>query len=79
MMAWETPLMEAHAAWVCSYGGRVLNIGHGMGIVDTAIARHVPRCHVICEAHPTVQAHADEFAARSDAHIVHGRNVLPIA
>ena len=65
MMRWETPLMEAHADFVCAESrGKVLNVGHGMGIVDAAISRHSPRLHVICEAHPSVQRRAAMFATR---------------
>jgi tRNA G46 methylase TrmB len=54
MMAWEKPLMEAHAKAVCSGGGHVLNIGFGMGLVDTAIQQYAPAMHTIVEAHPEV-------------------------
>lgn len=54
MMAWEKPLMEAHAKAVCSGGGHVLNIGFGMGLVDTAIQQYSPVKHTIVEAHPEV-------------------------
>ncbi|OVA17069.1 Ankyrin repeat [Macleaya cordata] len=54
MMAWEKPLMEAHAKAVCSGGGHVLNIGFGMGLVDTAIQQYAPVTHTIVEAHPEV-------------------------
>ncbi|XP_027355799.1 protein arginine N-methyltransferase 2 isoform X1 [Abrus precatorius] len=54
MMAWEKPLMEAHAKAVCSGGGHVLNIGFGMGLVDTAIQQYSPASHTIVEAHPDV-------------------------
>ncbi|XP_004501531.1 protein arginine N-methyltransferase 2 [Cicer arietinum] len=54
MMAWEKPLMEAHAKAVCSGGGHVLNIGFGMGLVDTAIQQYSPKTHTIVEAHPEV-------------------------
>ena len=37
MMAWEKLLMEALAKVVCSGGGNILNVGFGMGLVDTAI------------------------------------------
>ena len=47
MMCWEAPLMERHAAAICSStsrpggaeggGGHYLNVGFGLGIVDTAI------------------------------------------
>lgn len=54
MMAWEKPLMEAHAKAVCSGGGHILNIGFGMGLVDTAIQQYAPAIHTIVEAHPEV-------------------------
>ncbi|KAG8377522.1 hypothetical protein BUALT_Bualt08G0041700 [Buddleja alternifolia] len=54
MMAWEKPLMEAHAKAVCSGGGHILNIGFGMGLVDTAIQQYTPVSHTIVEAHPEV-------------------------
>ncbi|ONM09587.1 ankyrin repeat family protein [Zea mays] len=31
VMAWERPLMEANARAVCQGGGKVLNLGFGMG------------------------------------------------
>lgn len=54
MMAWERPLMEAHAKAVCSGGGHILNIGFGMGLVDSAIQQYTPVTHTIVEAHPEV-------------------------
>ncbi|CAK0737367.1 hypothetical protein CVIRNUC_000900 [Coccomyxa viridis] len=56
MMAWEGPLMEAHAHAICSSGGDVLNVGFGMGLIDEAIQRRRPRSHTIVEAHPDVHA-----------------------
>jgi protein arginine N-methyltransferase 2 len=67
MMRWETPLMVAHADFICgasaeglhskeaSMCGAMLNIGFGMGLVDDAIQAHSPKLHVICEAHPQVR------------------------
>jgi protein arginine N-methyltransferase 2 len=37
MMSWETSLMKEHARIICHNKGSVLNVGHGMGIVDRAI------------------------------------------
>lgn len=63
MMDWETPIMEKHAAWIChadeinntiSSPLRVLNVGFGLGIVDTAIQKYSPDSHYIIEAHPEV-------------------------
>lgn len=55
MMAWESQIMEKSAARLLpSPGLRVLNIGHGMGIVDTFLQSHNPSEHHIIEAHPSV-------------------------
>ncbi|KAK3011706.1 hypothetical protein RJ639_011656 [Escallonia herrerae] len=54
MMAWEKPLMEAHAKAICSAGGHILNIGFGMGLVDNAIQKYGALTHTIVEAHPEV-------------------------
>lgn len=57
MMSWELPLMEAHARAICSGGGdglSVLNVGFGIGLVDTAIQKYNVGKHTIIEAHPEV-------------------------
>lgn len=55
MMDWETPIMERHAELLCPRPGlRVLNIGHGMGIIDTLFQSYSPESHHIVEAHPDV-------------------------
>mmetsp|Transcript_29023 Transcript_29023/g.69137 ORF Transcript_29023/g.69137 Transcript_29023/m.69137 type:complete len:420 (+) Transcript_29023:68-1327(+) len=57
MMEWERPLMNAHASILTNNGTRgkrVLNIGFGLGIIDSALQSYEPSLHVICEAHPTV-------------------------
>jgi protein arginine N-methyltransferase 2 len=36
-MGWEKPLMEVHAKIICSKGGDILNVGFGLGIIDTFI------------------------------------------
>lgn len=43
MMGWEAPLMKKHAAVICGQGGgHYLNVGFGLGIVDTEIqVRHL--------------------------------------
>ena len=62
MMAWEEPLMNLGAQIACSSSsnstettcGSILNIGFGMGLVDTAIQSFHPTLHTIIEAHPDV-------------------------
>ena len=63
MMAWEGPLMVEHAKRLCAHaadcrpeGGDVMNIGFGMGLIDTAIQELKPRSHTIIEAHPQVSS-----------------------
>ncbi|PWY93184.1 arginine N-methyltransferase [Aspergillus sclerotioniger CBS 115572] len=57
MMSWESTIMEKSAQKLLPTPGlRVLNIGHGMGIVDTFIQSHQPSEHHIIEAHPSVVA-----------------------
>jgi type IV protein arginine methyltransferase len=55
MMDWETQIMNRHASTLIPHPGlKVMNVGHGMGIVDTAIQTHSPAEHHIIEAHPQV-------------------------
>lgn len=56
MMEWERPLMARHANFIAGDApvGSVLNVGFGMGIVDTALQSHRPAQHTIIEAHPQV-------------------------
>lgn len=58
MMSWETPLMECSAARLAPRPGlRILNIGHGMGIIDSFFQKTSPSAHHIIEAHPSILAH----------------------
>ena len=81
MMAWEKPLMEAHAKAVCSGGGNILNIGFGMGLVDTAIQQYKPATHTIIEAHPEVYSRmlCTGWGEKDAVKIIFGRwqDVLP--
>ncbi|KAJ4297769.1 Arginine N-methyltransferase 2 [Kalmusia sp. IMI 367209] len=55
MMDWETEIMQRHAQTLIPRSGlKVMNVGHGMGIVDTAIQTHEPAEHHIIEGHPQV-------------------------
>ncbi|MCJ1338715.1 Arginine N-methyltransferase 2 [Bachmanniomyces sp. S44760] len=57
MMAWETKIMQRTVNLLApSPGLRVLNIGHGMGIIDNFFQAESPSIHHIIEAHPTVLA-----------------------
>ncbi|KAI4677418.1 uncharacterized protein J4E84_009103 [Alternaria hordeiaustralica] len=55
MMEWETTLMRRSAELlVPAEGLRVLNVGHGMGIIDGILQEKKPKAHHIIEAHPDV-------------------------
>ncbi|KAI3688938.1 hypothetical protein L2E82_46884 [Cichorium intybus] len=75
MMAWEKPLMEAHAKAICSRGGHILNIGFGMGLVDTAIQQYKPVTHTIVEAHPEVyeRMRLSGWTEKENVKVVFGR------
>jgi len=55
MMEWEREIMRDAAELICQNGGDILNVGFGMGIIDSYIEEHRPRTHWIIEAHPEVQ------------------------
>lgn len=60
MMDWETDIMKLAAKNLSSINEEetnVLNIGFGMGIIDTFIQSYNPKHHYICEAHPDVLAY----------------------
>ena len=59
MMDWETQLQNQHAESLLPKPGlKVMNIGFGMGIVDTVIQTHKPSEHHIVEAHPSSSTNA---------------------
>ncbi|KAF2712549.1 arginine N-methyltransferase 2 [Pleomassaria siparia CBS 279.74] len=82
MMDWETQIMQRHATTLIPRSGlRVMNVGHGMGIVDTAIQTHDPAEHHIVEAHPQVHQRLREqgWYDKPNVRIHEGRwqDVLP--
>lgn len=54
MMDWEAPIMKLGASTICQNGGRVLNIGFGMGLIDGYIQQENIDEHWIIEMHPDV-------------------------
>ncbi|KAL8784620.1 MAG: hypothetical protein Q9213_003875 [Squamulea squamosa] len=61
MMSWEADLMSRTASLLSpSPGLRILNIGHGMGIIDDFFQSTSPSTHHIIEAHPSVLARMRE-------------------
>lgn len=70
MMAWETSIMKRTADLLLSEPEhRVLNIGHGMGIIDTYLQEKAPSSHHIIEAHPAVLARMKEDGWYNKPHV----------
>ncbi|RCH79219.1 hypothetical protein CU098_002334, partial [Rhizopus stolonifer] len=62
MMGWEGPLMVEHAKVMCPQEGlNVLNVGFGLGLIDSELQKYKPKNHYIIEAHPDVYAHMLEL------------------
>ncbi|KAJ3032277.1 hypothetical protein HDV00_007734 [Rhizophlyctis rosea] len=81
MMSWETPLMTLHTTHLFSSRPtptspfNILNIGFGLGIIDTLIQSHHPTTHTIIEAHPDVYAKmiADGWDKKPGVQIIFAR------
>ncbi|CAA93240.2 RMT2 domain-containing protein [Schizosaccharomyces pombe] len=58
MMSWERKIMHRSAEIIApTKGRRVLNVGFGLGIIDTFLQEKEPSLHVIIEPHPDVLKH----------------------
>ncbi|KAF4552431.1 Arginine N-methyltransferase-like protein 2 [Elsinoe fawcettii] len=82
MMAWETDLMRQSAdLLVRSEGKKVLNVGHGMGIIDNIFQEKRLAEHHIIEAHPAVleRLKSQGWHEKPGVHIHEGRwqDVVP--
>ena len=60
MMEWEREIMKQSAKVVCANRGRILNVGFGLGIVDSYIQSYDIDSHWIIEAHKDVYRKMDE-------------------
>jgi protein arginine N-methyltransferase 2 len=84
MMQWEKPLMEAHAHILTenSPHKRVMNVGFGMGIIDTALQSYDPSLHIIIEGHPDVHAKMirDGWDRKANTRICFGKwqDIIPL-
>lgn len=74
MMDWERPIMEQAARVITQNGGRVLNVGFGMGIIDTEIEKYPNTEHWIIEPHLDVftKMMDDGWHFKSNVKILHG-------
>ncbi|KAI8622546.1 S-adenosyl-L-methionine-dependent methyltransferase [Chytriomyces sp. MP71] len=76
MMGWEGPLMERHAKVIAAEPGKnVLNVGFGLGLIDTFLQDLKPSKHTIIEAHPDVYAKmiADGWDKKPGVRILFGK------
>lgn len=79
MMSWETDLMKLGCDSLFKNGEKdctnILNIGFGMGIIDTMINNKSPAKHYICEAHPDVlkKMREDGWYEKPNVVILEGR------
>jgi tRNA A58 N-methylase Trm61 len=55
MMDFERPIMQAAAKTIGIKGGDIMNIGFGMGIIDSELQKYEPKTHTIIEIHPNIQ------------------------
>lgn len=74
MMDWEKPIMDKSAEIICRNGGRVLNVGFGMGLIDTAIENYPIQEHWIIEPHLDVftKMMDDGWHLKPHVKILHG-------
>ena len=64
MAPWETDIMQLSADLLCTNQASdftILNVGFGLGIIDTLIQTYKPARHVIIEAHPDALAYARQL------------------
>ncbi|KAJ7287479.1 arginine methyl transferase [Mycena rebaudengoi] len=66
MMGWEKNIMEETVRCLSheherTDGLRILNVGFGLGIIDTLFQSLAPSLHIIIEAHPDVLKHMKEL------------------
>lgn len=78
MMEWERDWMKKSADIVCKNGGDVLNIGHGLGIVDSYIQEHNPKSHWIIEAHSDVHSYMKQNGWYEKANVIESKWQLAI-
>ena len=82
MMSWESDIMKRTADLLNPRSGlRILNIGHGMGIIDTYFQEKSPSVHHIIEAHPAVldQMRRDGWYEKATVTVHEGRwqDIIP--
>jgi type IV protein arginine methyltransferase len=74
MMGWERPVMKKVSELITHNRGDILNIGFGMGIIDTYIQESNPNSHTIIESHPDVHNYIKELGwdKKENVNIING-------
>lgn len=74
MMEFERPMMIAAAKTIGEKGGDVMNIGFGMGIIDSEISKYNPKSHTIIEIHPDIQKRIlkDDWDLKQNVNLLFG-------
>ena len=70
MKRWETPFMEQLAKVATEKGGRILEVGFGLGISATAVQSHSIEEHHIVEANEDVYQSLLQFAKTSNKPVI---------
>lgn len=71
MMAWESDIMKRTADLLIPKPSvRILNIGHGMGIIDKFFQEKAPMAHHIIEAHPAVVERMKKDGLNANTNVV---------
>ncbi len=70
MEAWENGYMRELAKVACSGGGKVLEVGFGMGISATHVQSHSVEMHYVVEANASVYSRLEEFAKLATSPVV---------
>lgn len=68
----EKLIMKESANIICENGGDILNVGFGLGIIDSYIQQHSIDSHTIIEIHPDIIKHAKGMGFDKKARICEG-------
>lgn len=67
---WEAPIQEGLASEALGIGGRILEVGYGLGICARKIAASRPKRHVVVEAHPLIASWAERDLAATGSRVI---------
>lgn len=68
----ERLIMQESAKIICQNGGDILNVGFGLGIIDSYIQQQKINSHTIIEIHPEIVTHAKSLGFDKVATVYEG-------